>query len=51
MTEYGRFTQEVKSKGQYVGGAQLQPTTTATSVRIRNGTVEVRPLFETPASD
>ncbi len=37
MREYGRFTQEIKSNGHYVVGAQLQPTTTATSVRIRDG--------------
>jgi len=37
MTEYGRFTQEIKSNGHYVGGGQLQPTTTATSVRVRDG--------------
>ena len=35
--EYGQFTQEIKSSGQYLTGAQLQPTSTATSVRVRNG--------------
>ena len=35
--EYGQFTQEIKSGGQYLAGAQLQPTSTATSVRVRNG--------------
>ena len=35
--EYGQFTQEIKSSGQYLAGAQLQPTSTATSVRVRNG--------------
>jgi hypothetical protein len=37
MAEYGRFTQGIKASGHYVGGAQLQPTTTATSVRERDG--------------
>ena len=35
--EYGQFTQQIKSTGQYLAGAQLQPTSTATSVRVRNG--------------
>ena len=37
VAEYGRLTQDMKARGQYVGGAQLQPTQTATSVRIRDG--------------
>lgn len=37
MAEYRQFTQQIKSSGQYVGGSQLQPTSTATSVRVRNG--------------
>ena len=35
--EYGQFSQQVKSGGQYVTGAQLQPISAATSVRVRNG--------------
>jgi len=35
--EYGQFSQQVKSTGQYVTGAQLQPIAAATSVRVRNG--------------
>jgi hypothetical protein len=35
--EYGQFTQQLKSSGQYLAGNQLQPTSTATSVRVRNG--------------
>ena len=27
----------IKANGQYLAGAQLQPTTTATSVRVRDG--------------
>lgn len=37
MAEFGAFTEQVKTRGQYVSGAQLQPTSTATSVRIRDG--------------
>jgi hypothetical protein len=35
--EYGQFGQQVRSGGQYLAGAQLQPTSTATSVRVREG--------------
>src|SRR5258708_686502 len=34
--EYGQFSEQVKSTGQYLAGSQLQPTSTATSVRIRD---------------
>jgi hypothetical protein len=35
--EYGQFSQAIKTSGNYLGGAQLQPTSTATSVRVRDG--------------
>jgi hypothetical protein len=35
--EYGQFGAQIKSAGQYLAGAQLQPTSTATSVRVRDG--------------
>src|SRR2546426_11064787 len=35
--EYGQFSQQIKSSGQYVTGAQLQPISAATSGRVRNG--------------
>ena len=34
---YGKFTQEVKDRGAYIGGNPLHPTTTATTVRVREG--------------
>jgi hypothetical protein len=37
MGEYGQFTQQIKSNGRYVAGSQLQPTSAATSVRVRDG--------------
>jgi hypothetical protein len=37
MAEYGIFTQDIQADGRYIGGARLQPTATATSVRIRDG--------------
>ena len=37
LAECGRFVEEVTAVGQYVGGAQLHPTSTATSVRVRDG--------------
>ncbi len=33
---YGSFTQELEQSGAMVGGNALQPTQTATTVRIRN---------------
>ena len=35
--EYGQFTQQVKSSGHHLASSQLQPISTATSVRVRNG--------------
>jgi hypothetical protein len=35
--EYGQFGQQLKSDGQFLAGSQLQPTSTATSVRVRDG--------------
>ncbi|MGE5813814.1 MAG: YciI family protein [Acidobacteriota bacterium] len=37
MAEYRQFTEQIKTTGHFVGGAQLEPTTSATSVRVRNG--------------
>jgi hypothetical protein len=37
FAEYGTFTQAIRDGGSYVAGDALQPTSTATSVRIRNG--------------
>ena len=35
--EYGAFTESIKQSGQYIGGNPLQPTQTATTVRVRQG--------------
>jgi hypothetical protein len=37
MGEYMQFSQEIRTSGHYVTGAQLHPTTAATSVRMREG--------------
>jgi hypothetical protein len=34
---YGTFTESIKGSGNYVAGDALQPTSTATTVRIRDG--------------
>jgi len=34
--EYMQFTKEVRDSGHYQAGAPLQPTSTATSVRVRS---------------
>ena len=35
--EYMAFTESIRSSGNYVAGDALQPTNTATTVRVRNG--------------
>jgi hypothetical protein len=37
MEAYNRFTEEAKAAGAFVGGEGLQPTATATTVRVRDG--------------
>jgi len=37
MGEYMAFTEDIRRGGQYVSGAPLQPTGTATTVRVSNG--------------
>src|SRR5436309_1254860 len=37
MSAYQRFTTEVQDKKLYLGGNPLQPTTNATTVRLRDG--------------
>ena len=35
--EYRKLREELGSRGQFVTGSQLQPVTTATTVRVRDG--------------
>jgi len=37
MADYRRFTEEIKASGHYRAGSQLQSTSNATTVRVRNG--------------
>ena len=37
MGEYGAFTQSIIQSGHFKAGDGLQPTTTATTVRVRDG--------------
>jgi len=37
MAEYRTFTEHLKAAGRYISGSQLAPTSTATSVRVREG--------------
>jgi hypothetical protein len=37
MAEFAQFTQQIKSAGQWLSSSQLQPTSAATSVRVRDG--------------
>jgi hypothetical protein len=36
-SEYRQLREELTTNGQYLGGSQLHPVSTATSVRIRDG--------------
>jgi len=37
FAEYHAFTESIAKSGHYKGGEALQPTATATTVRVRNG--------------
>jgi hypothetical protein len=37
MAEYRSFTESIAKSGNYKAGEELQPTSTATTVRVRNG--------------
>src|SRR6201996_199737 len=39
MTDYGAFTQSIIQSGHFKAGDGLQPTTTATTVRVRDGKI------------
>ncbi|HEY5925809.1 MAG TPA: YciI family protein [Kofleriaceae bacterium] len=47
--EYMQFTTDIKKSGHFVAGDALQPVSTATTVRIRNGKSQVTdgPFAET----
>jgi len=49
MGEYFSFTDNIKKSGHYQGGNSLMPTSTATTVRVRNGKVSTTdgPFVET----
>jgi hypothetical protein len=49
MAEYFAFTEGIRRSGQYVAGEALQPTQTATTVKVRNGKVSTTdgPFAET----
>ncbi|MGH7509143.1 MAG: YciI family protein [Gemmatimonadales bacterium] len=49
MNEYFAFTGDIQKNGKYVAGEALQPTPTATTVRVRNGKVSTTdgPFAET----
>jgi hypothetical protein len=49
MGEYFAFTDDIKKKGNYIGGEALQPVQTATTVRVRNGKISTTdgPFAET----
>jgi hypothetical protein len=48
-SEYYEFTDDITRSGHYLGGNPLQPTTAATTIRVRNGKVSTTdgPFAET----
>jgi hypothetical protein len=49
MGEYFAFTNDIKQSGNHLGGEALQPTQTATTVRVRHGKISTTdgPFAET----
>jgi hypothetical protein len=49
LQEYGRFTQSIQQSGNHRAGKQLQPVSTASTVRVRDGKRQVTdgPFAET----
>jgi hypothetical protein len=49
MSEYFQFTDDIRKNGKYLAGEALQPTATATTVRVRNGKISTTdgPFAET----
>jgi hypothetical protein len=49
MGDYHQFTQDIRTSGHYLGGNALQPTPTASTVRLRNGSISTTdgPFAET----
>lgn len=47
--EYGKLSEDLRERGAYIDGSELQPVTTATSVRVRDGETVVTdgPFAET----
>ena len=39
MSDYYAFTEDVRKKGHYVAGEALHPVSSATTVRVRNGSL------------
>jgi len=49
LQDYGRFTQSIQQSGNHRAGKQLQPVSTASTVRVRDGKRQVTdgPFAET----
>lgn len=49
MAEYNAFTESIVKSGNYKAGEPLEPTTAATTVRVRNGKTQITdgPFAET----
>jgi hypothetical protein len=40
LQAYGRFYQDVSERGMFQGGDPVQPSATATTIRVRNGSTQ-----------
>jgi hypothetical protein len=49
LAEYFAFTRQIRGEGKYLAGEDLEPTQTATTVRVRNGKISTTdgPFAET----
>ena len=49
LGEYGTFTEDIQKSGHLLGGEALQPTQSATTIRVRNGKISTTdgPFAET----
>ena len=49
LAEYGAFTNDIKKSGNHLAGEALQPISTATTVRVRDGKIAITdgPFAET----
>jgi hypothetical protein len=48
---FGKYYEEISGRGMFKAGDPVQPSKTATTVRVRNGSTKTSPGPATPGSD